>query len=109
MSKIRALNLVMVIISLTACGNYSREKSSPDNNENDLSTLPLSFETLQAEIFRPRCLSCHEEFAEYSIVRDNLEFIAAEVETDRMPKRGGPLNDNQKRLLETWIQAGAPE
>lgn len=109
MSKIRILPFALLILSLAACGNYTKEKSPTNSGEGDLSNLPLSFETLQAEVFRPRCLACHEEFADYSVVAESLEFIIAEVEADRMPKRGGPLNEEQKKLLETWAQAGAPE
>lgn len=68
----------------------------------------LDFAIVKAQIFTPRCVRCHQEFADYAKVALELNQIQDAVLTNRMPPRG-PLSDELKGLLTEWIGNGAPE
>lgn len=68
----------------------------------------LSFSDVQREIFNPKCVMCHLQYENYGAIRRELNEISAAVETNRMPKIGGPLSEDQKQMLRNWIAAEVP-
>jgi mono/diheme cytochrome c family protein len=67
------------------------------------------FSALKEAVFGPSCVGCHAQYDSYSGVRREIESIAIAVASGRMPKAGGPLSEDRKELLRSWIAAGAPE
>lgn len=119
-AKTASWNFVLAILCLSgiffsSCGNYNSQKNpesatppgpSAEGKEEDLAS---SFNSVQTAVFS-RCLSCHQEkFANYPAVIEDLTEISARVQSNNMPKTGGPLTDFQKRVLSRWIAKGAPE
>lgn len=106
MSK-SSVALALIVMGLVAC--TGQEGPMPEaQGTMAVSTVP-DFETVKAAIFAPKCVSCHEQFASYGSVRRELAAISDAVTSGRMPKRGGPLGDDLKMLLQRWIEAGSPE
>lgn len=75
----------------------------------------LSFETVNREVFQPKCARCHSGMmASYESVLANLQFIEMRVRStfdfERMPPPRAPqLTVEEQDLLFDWIQAGAPK
>lgn len=69
----------------------------------------LDFETVKKSIFVTRCTSCHQQYNSYQGVRLELSAIETAVKSNRMPKSGGPLSDEQRNLLSNWVAGGALE
>lgn len=96
---------------VSACGNFLKEKN-PNNNQNVSQSLPvetLNFDKVRAQIFVPYCISCHLQYGDYKFVKKDLTGIQASINQNRMPKNAPPLSSELKQVLNSWIQAGAPE
>ncbi len=100
--------LILASMFLPSCGNYTEMKSGSSDQFN-LANAVIDFSTVQSAIFSPKCVSCHQQYASYSAVKNEVSAIVAAVSAGRMPKSGGPLSDQLKHLLNAWISAGAPE
>jgi len=97
----------IIALLLSSCGYYS-EHSDPGADV-DLAKSSLEFQSVQAAIFTPHCVRCHQSYASYNGVRRELAAINSAVAANRMPKSAPPLSENLKQLLQSWISAGAPE
>jgi len=106
---IKILTNLSAVLLLASCGNYLERKSTDGEQNQNLSKESLEFSLVQSKIFNARCVSCHQQYGTYSGVRRELDSIFLAVQSDRMPKTGGPLSDSLKQLLRAWVDAGAPE
>jgi uncharacterized membrane protein len=108
----------MTSLFLSSCGKLLGKGETPlvlspktpesaplDEQEN----LSVDFLSVKKAVFLTRCISCHEQYKDYSSVIRKLPAIQAAVKSNRMPKSGGPLTDNQKLILANWIAEGSPE
>jgi hypothetical protein len=110
MQTLKLLIFFNVGIFLFSCGNFVDKKS--DQSAIDLSAQDdsrLDFSTVKQTIFAARCISCHQQYSNYQGVVRELNAIQSAVASNRMPKSGGPLTDNQKAILAAWISQGAPD
>jgi hypothetical protein len=94
-------------IFLSSC-NYAEKKDAGGSTVN-VATSNLDFAAVKSAVFAPRCLACHQQYDTFAGVKNEIASIAAAVSSDRMPKSGGPLDDNLKKILREWIELGAPE
>ncbi len=94
-------------IFFSACA-YRVEKSVEEPSTATSGTK-LEFSSVQSLIFRPNCVACHGQYENYSDVKRDLPGILDSVNSNRMPKSGGPLAASLKELLQRWSEAGAPE
>ena len=86
--------------------------------------LAPNFESLNANIFKPKCAGCHAkatddnqdvELADYAGVKAQVDDPNPENTTlwfgitqGGMPKNGKPLSQAEQDALKAWMQAGAP-
>jgi len=94
---------------MTSCGNYEEIKEQ----RNSLGGLiinqeELTFANIQREFLQNRCQTCHPNYANHNVVSSQINQIVNSILSDRMPKGGPPLTDEQKNLLQAWAQVGAP-
>ncbi len=105
--------LFFASVSLTACFNFTEIKdgalSANDALLDAQSRDQPGFAEVQAAVFAPKCLACHQQYGDYTSVRLELSAILASIQSDRMPKFGGPLSSDQKSLIQRWAELGAPE
>lgn len=116
------LPLCLILISV-GCGNSFEHKNRPVGpskqqsdqpitnptdgaTEEPVDEIQINFSRIQSEIFVPRCLSCHSEYEDYNTVVEQIDMIESEIASNRMPRRGGPLTNEQKDLLNQWINEG---
>ncbi len=105
----RRLALISAFLFLSACGNYRRLKGGSEKLESsEIEKLSSDFDSVRASVFAPRCIVCHQQYANFEGVKRELSSIQKAVATDRMPKSGGPLSQSQKDILASWIAKGAP-
>ena len=104
--------LITLVFLLFSCGSYFEKKDqgspaipSPDQKLNQVSEI--AFETVKKKIFEPSCIKCHQNYGFYESVKQDLNSIVQNVETDRMPKNASPLTAEQKKLLVEWVADGA--
>lgn len=109
MNAIQSLSLILCLFSLFGCGNYTEFKEDPSGSFRGISpSRELTFQEVKTEVFERSCTQCHSAYSEYDAVKSNLDAIVASVRSDRMPQNG-PLTDEQKGLLFSWLAAGALE
>jgi mono/diheme cytochrome c family protein len=102
--------LIMGTLILSSCGNLFYPTTSPEPLSSSVQEkTSTDFEGVRAAIFSARCVSCHQQYDSYQGVIRELTAIQDAVATNRMPKTGGPLSDDQKALLARWIAEGARE
>lgn len=104
-----SVSLLMTCLLLSSCGEFLERKGVSGQENLNFSPESLDFAIVQSKIMTPYCVTCHEQYASYVAVRREVDAIAAAVNSNRMPRTGGPLPDSLKRLLGAWIAAGAPE
>ena len=110
MRKIDPALLILAYLTLSACGNYSEKKIKEETiSLSAQEELSSDFNSIKKIIFSSRCTTCHQQYETYSGVSRELPAIAEAINSDRMPKSGGPLTVSQKNLLTRWIEKGAPE
>ncbi len=120
----KGLMLVVLAVLLGGCSKAGSNESSLD--------LPLvaSYESLNANVFAPKCLTCHEgagaphgvDLSSYeSIVQSNLfpalvvpgdpenSSLYASVSEGRMPKGPAKLGRAEIEAIASWIRNGAPK
>ena len=111
MKSIRLFLIVIptTIVFITSCGNYEEFKEDSSAFFQGNSNLGnLNYGVIKEEIFDAQCARCHgQEYSDYNHVIENLDAIASSVRSDRMPK-DGPLNNELKQKLFSWIAIGAP-
>lgn len=100
-------------LSLSAC-NFYHEKNS--KSAVDLSQVDLSYASVNARIFSPQCISCHNLASakggivldRYEAVKGNLRKVEEAALINQTMPRGRPLDSEDRALLRAWISAGAP-
>ncbi len=109
MSPIKIYILLLSSIALSSCGSsYTQIDSQPAGNAPSQDKSSSSFLAVRELIFAPRCVECHQAYNTYEGVIRELSAIQNSVESDQMPKTGGPLTREQKKVLADWIAKGAP-
>jgi hypothetical protein len=116
----------MGVLFLAACG-----KDNKDNQTQPTVTpLQANFQSLNANVIGPKCLSCHGETAPIKDKHGNeirlgsydhlLKYISPgnpdasklfkDIKTGDMPRpKGNPLPASTVELFQTWIQNGAKQ
>lgn len=104
------LLFALAMIAFMSCGNYEEFKEDPSALfTGGLNPQGTTFSDIKEQIFDARCAKCHgQEYSNYDDVINNLDAITRTIRTDSMPK-DGPLTNEQKQLLFSWIADGAPE
>ena len=107
----KPIAFLSALLFATACGTATESKGggAPVQPGPVPVKAAADFATVQAQVFAPRCVQCHGQYRDYAGVSRELGAIRSAVESDRMPKTGGPLSTEQKSLLFAWIASGAPE
>lgn len=109
----RFLCLSILIFTIAGCQFYYQEKAPSDPV--DLSKLTnLSYQTVNREVFQPKCVSCHGvsggvNLESYTEVKKHLSAIERTTVVDRTMPKNGSLSNRQRELLAAWIRDGAPE
>lgn len=111
--------LLISFITLASCSNYERThytQSGGLSEQNDL--LPsseLGFIQIRKQVLETKCLDCHSgrskpDLQTYTdVFQARNEIYRAVFVTQKMPKGGFKLADNDKANLKSWLDAGAPE
>lgn len=115
----KRITIITLLASLSAC-SYDIPKRNP-NAEGAFSLPPgstPSFAQVQAGVLETKCATCHGVAAgnrgglnleSYETVVAAVAAITAEIQGGTMPPRTAPaLSANERTLLLSWIQAGAP-
>jgi len=104
------IQTIFALMLLSSCGNYTERKGFEESFDPSLlSSTSLDFNTVKELVFAPRCISCHQQYKNYESIYQELSAIQNTVESNRMPKTGGPLSNQQKAILKAWIAQGAAE
>lgn len=102
--------VLLSCVLLSSCGNYFNQKmTEPAIDQSTQDKLSSDFASVKEAVFSARCVSCHQQYSTYQGVIRELPAIQAAVASNRMPKSGGPLTENQKSILSAWIAKGAPD
>lgn len=110
MRTFKKLTIALISMFLSSCGNYLDQKmTEPALNQIEQEKLSSDFSSVKEVVFSARCISCHKQYDNYQGVIRELTAIQAAVNSNRMPKSGGPLTDSQKAILSAWIEKGAPD
>ncbi|MBA2612158.1 MAG: hypothetical protein H0U95_09310 [Bacteroidetes bacterium] len=64
-----------------------------------------SFKTDVLPLIQSKCVSCHNEYSNYSQISSAASSIRSAIVNRSMPK-GGSLTDGQKDVIVCWIDAG---
>lgn len=110
MRRLKIALYALSFVLLSSCGNYYEKKSGDGAIQLTADEkFAVDFDSVKILILDARCVFCHQQYSSYRSVFRQLQSIQDYVLTNRMPKTGGPLTDNQKAILTTWINNGAPE
>lgn len=108
MKNVLFVKLVILLMS-SSCGNYEEFKEIRNPlSGTTVNQEALTFANIQKEFLQNRCQTCHPNYSDHSIVSTDINKIVNSVLNDNMPKGGPPLTDQQKDLLLSWAEAGAP-
>jgi uncharacterized membrane protein len=117
MKFLKSVIILWTLFALLGC-HYKIMKESGESAPNgELAAETLDFAVIKNEVIQPRCLECHSPggaadfipLVTYNDVKANLADIKADIADDSMPKNRAPLTARQKQLVNSWIDAGAPE
>jgi hypothetical protein len=69
------------------------------------------YQSILSRVFSPSCIECHYSFANYNDVFKLKERMRFKVSNGLMPppEEAPALTDEQKTLLLTWLDQGAPQ
>lgn len=108
----QAVLLPLLTVSVfTGCGNYEEFKEDPSAPFEGLTRAStLTFKEVSEKVIGPKCVKCHGNYKTYEGVKKDIDNgkIISEVRSNSMPK-DGPLSDDEKQILFSWIFSGAPE
>ena len=108
--ELKLLTLFILLLNLVSCGNSTKFKEDPFTGfQGQFPVEALSFEEIRKNIMQPHCIQCHGNYSNYTTVFKDKDKILSAVLSGRMPKNAPSLGDELKGLLQSWIQAGAPE
>jgi mono/diheme cytochrome c family protein len=117
----KQLGLALMLWSLVGC-SYTHRKdgdSSVGTSGNVADCGPVDFATINKKVFRKSCTACHSPesgedvkgvfLTDYPGIKANIKASVSEVLSNRMPKRGHPVGQDEKDLLVAWVNQGMPE
>lgn len=109
----RIIFFLIFILSITACGNFFRDKTNPgasfSGESGSITKGTIEFAEVKQKIFDPHCVKCHSNYVNFASVKQSISNILNSVEQNRMPKNAPPLAEELKNLLRSWIAEGANE
>ncbi len=116
MKKLIVLCMTLFVVS---CNNYNRTALQSMNEQNiledDQINEKITFDQVKANVFTTSCQGCHSgislelDFSTHEVTQKFSEEIFNRVfVVQNMPPRTG-LTDEQKLLLQTWLQQGSPQ
>jgi mono/diheme cytochrome c family protein len=112
--------IALSLFSLLGC-NYNATEGVPILEDGVQSfNLPLaqqemlSFDYVYQNVFQPKCVSCHDKsdrvnLQSYDEILPRLADIKRTVFIIKTMPKQGHLNDEQKAILWTWLDRGAPK
>lgn len=106
MNKI-ILKLTSLIFLAGCSARHDAGSSGPSGGVNEKPGV-ISFQEVKAAVFESKCLKCHVQYQNYENTYVEREQIKLSVESGRMPKNG-TLTNEQRTLLLTWLDIGAPQ
>ncbi len=115
------LLVFLMILTITSCNNYKStalhnmsEQEMQNDEQVDRPAEKITFDQVRANVFTTSCQGCHSgiglelDFSTHEATQKFSEEIFNRVfVAQNMPPRGG-LTDNQKLLLQMWLQQGSP-
>ena len=74
----------------------------------------LGYNSLKTQIFAPKCISCHGgaggvTLSDYASAKSVLQLIEEQAVVERAMPPQGPLTDDERALIQAWVDAGGPE
>lgn len=106
----------ILLVFLTACNSKLEKLPGNSGIIPAFSRDQISFALVKQYLFDLKCLSCHRALGQvdlgvYAKALASLNAIENDVFVRKtMPKSPeAPLSEDEKRILSTWIEAGAPE
>lgn len=103
----KTLILLGLSFYVTSCGDKTRIKR---DLRGSLSKVQgVGFSEVFNQVLGPNCTECHSGYSEYRFVANQANRILDATLTGRMPKNRPELNDRLKAILNSWVEAGAPE
>lgn len=111
--------IALSLFSLLRC-NYNAKEGDPILEEVPSFNLSmaqqemLSFDYVFQNVFQPKCLSCHDKsekinLQSYDDILPHLADIKRTVFLIKSMPKQGHLSDEQKAILWTWLERGAPK
>jgi uncharacterized membrane protein len=107
--------LITCLIFLQACHYKILKDTQVEPTNGSQAAAQIDFAFVMQEVIGPKCLECHSSgsgllnLETYASVAANKDLIKDAIADDYMPKRRAPLTPAQKQILNSWIDAGAPE
>ena len=123
MKKLIVLFMTLFVVSCnnynrTALANTSEQQNTQTDGPPEQPDQPIeriAFDQVKASVFTTSCRGCHSgiglelDFSTHEVTQKFSEEIFNRVfVAQNMPPRGG-LTDEQKLLLQTWLQQGSPQ
>ena len=114
MNFLKGVLVLACLFFLQAC-NYKNLKSQDDAPNTQQSVSAADFAFVMQEVLGPKCLQCHSGSSSFGVLETYPQVFAYKnmiksyVATDFMPFRRAPLTASEKQILNSWIDAGAPE
>lgn len=109
-----------IALALLAGCNYNIEKNKGEGALNVVPGEVPSFNAVLQSVLKPKCASCHssaggnpagvnlETYESVVPLRNAVRGVIDGNPILMPPRRAAPLTDAEKRLLITWLDAGAP-
>ena len=99
----------LYLFLLVGCGNSIEVKEERISDFQGISAgEELNFEVISSQILRPHCLRCHAGYSDYEIVYSDRNNIRDAILNERMPKNAPALDESLKKLIDQWVDLGAP-
>lgn len=115
--KLKNIVILLLSAALTACGYY-RDDYTQSQPQVFGSIKPLSYQNINALLFRNRCLECHSEagrnrgrvnLESYEKVKKFAKDALDQIEMGLMPDDSGPsVSKADRQVLQDWVDAGYP-
>ncbi len=119
MKLTRFLSLIFILVSFAGCVLFHEDKAQKtDIDTSELGDLSggskISFVSIKEKLFAPRCISCHGNsggvnLETYASVKENISRIARSALVEKSMPKNSLLSKEERKLLASWIKAGAPQ
>ena len=90
----------MIVLFLISCAPAHDRKAG---------VTEVSYAAMKANVFGPKCETCHADYKTYQGVRKSLDRIADRVFVRKDMPPGQPLSAAEFQNLQDWLDYGAPE